>query len=198
MNNYELKDIKETFCRLFVLAVSRKMNMTSFTNLLMKSDFISSIEKGYYVEVVNKRIEKLFYEISYSYISEDDSYGVYNDAYWCGSAYFSLYLKLHKSFSYLFLKLPFKDLMDLYPIYHEMDVTSLEELFIKKEKEKTIIRLLCEMKGCSLSKLSESTGININTLSKYNANDENLYKGSFQNVVKLVNYFDVPINLFVK
>ena len=74
MNSYEEKDVKETFCRLFVLAVSREMNMYSFTHFLAKSDFVNSIEKGYYVDIVNKKVEELFFEICHNSLAEDDSF----------------------------------------------------------------------------------------------------------------------------
>lgn len=198
MNDYELKDIKETFCRLFVLAVRYKMNLGAFTNALAKSDFISKIESGLYLDVAHKKVKTILFEISSNMVCEDISFGVYNDAYWCGEMYFDLHLKLHKSFAYLFLKLPFEKLIDMYPVYHEMDFSSLEEQFHHIEKEKTILRLLCEKHRCSLPKLSKATGISLNTLRRYNVADEYLYKGSFQSVIKIANYFDAPVNLFVE
>lgn len=198
MNSYEEKDVRETFCRLFVLAVSREMNMYSFTHFLAKSDFVNSIEKGYFIDVVNKRIEQLFFEICQNSLAEDDSYGVYNAAYWCGEAYFYLFNKLRKSFSYIFIKLPFEKLIDLYDVFHEMDYSSLLEYFTKHEKDKTILRSLCEQKRCSISKLSKAINISVNTLSKYNASDEALYKGSFQNIIKIQTYFDCPVSLFIE
>ena len=79
-----------------------------------------------------------------------------------------------------------------------MDYSSLLEYFYEHEKEKTILRALCEQKRCSLTKLSQATGISPNTLSKYNASDESLYKGSFQNIIKIQNYFDCPVSLFIE
>ena len=79
-----------------------------------------------------------------------------------------------------------------------MDFSQLVEQFRIIEKETTILRLLCKSKGCTLKKISEKTMININTLVRYNSSDELLYKGSFQNIMKLVKYFDVQINLFVE
>ena len=68
----------------------------------------------------------------------------------------------------------------------------------KLDKEKTILRALCEERGCSISKLSNETKISKATLSKYNSSDNALYKGSFQYLYKLGNYFDIPLSLFAK
>ena len=196
MNDYELDNLRETFSRLFVLAVRNKINFKSFTNMLSNSSFIEAIEKDKYNDLFNKPIEALLFLITGFEAKEDNSYGIYNDAYWCGQNYFDLHIKTQKSFVYIFLKLPFEELMNVYSIFHEMDFTSLLEYFHKKEKEKTILRILCEEKRCSLNDISKATTLNFNVLKKYNSSDEALYKASFQNIAKLVSYFDINYLLF--
>ena len=196
MNDYEINNARETFSRLFVLAVQNKMNFSSFTFMLEKSDFISVIEKNKYDPLLNKSLSILFYNITGFEVKEDNSFGVYNDAYWCGQNYFDLHLKTNKSFSYLFLKLPFEQMMNIYTIFHEMDFSSLVTYFYEKCEKKTIIRLLCEKTNVSLADISEATSIALSTLKKYNMNDKYLYKASFQIISKLVSYFDVSYSLF--
>lgn len=198
MNDYELRDIRETFSTLFVLAKHYKMNFYSFTNMLERSIFIYKLEKNVYDDYFNSSIEKIFSDVTDYNILSDNSYGIYNDAYWCGQTYFDLHYKLNKSFSYLFLKLPLERMLDLFNVYHEMDFSSLVLRFREIEKEKTIIRLLCERKHCSVNDISIDTGINVNTLIKYNASDKALLSASFQNIVKLICYLDVPYHLFIK
>lgn len=198
MNKYLIDDVKQSFARLFVLAVHRSLNLYSFTSYLADSDYVKSLENGDINTVSNTPVKELFADVTKEMIREDDSYGIYNDAYWCGHCYFELFLQTHKPFSYLFLKLPLEKMLSVYEVYHEMDFTALLELFRKKEQEATILGALCKDKKCSLSKLKEATGISVNTLRKYRYNDELLYKASFQNVYKLAKYFEVPISLFVK
>lgn len=196
MNDFELKKVRELFSRLFVVGINNKINLNSFTSMLEKSEFIHIIEQNTYSEYFNREIKNIFYEITGFSVKEDNSYGVYNDAYWCGQNYFDLHIKLKKSFSYIFLKLPLNEMIDMYPIYHEMDFSALVERFKEKEKETTIIKALCIKKGCSLVDLSENTLISINTLKKYNTSDEMIFAASFQNINKICNYFDVQYNLF--
>ena len=197
MNHYELDHLRETFSRLFVLAVRNKINLTSFTNLLCQSEFLSKIERNKIEDIMNIPIEKILFSITGFEVKVDNSYGVYNDAYWSGQNYFDLYLRTRKSFTYIFLKLPLTEMMNIYSIFHEMDFTSLLDYFNKKEKDKTILRLLCEKKNCSLNDISKATSLSLNTLKKYNSSDELLYKGSFQNIAKLIRYFDVSYLLFI-
>ena len=196
MNDYELDNLRETFSRLFVLAVRNKINFKSFTNMLSNSPFINAIEKNKFNDIFNTPIEKLLFSITGYEAKEDNSYGVYNDAYWCGQNYFDLYIKTKKPFVYLFLKLPFEEMMNIYSIYHEMDFSSLVDYFHKKENEKTILRILCEERRCSLNDLCKATSLSLNTLRKYNSSDDILYNASFQNIIKLIEYFDVSYLVF--
>ena len=194
----DIRVLKETFARLFVLAIQNKMNLLAFTYGLERSDFVKKIEIGRYDDYFNKSLLDIFFDITGNKISIDNSFGVFNDAYWCGYMYFELFLRLKKPFSYIFLKLPLPKMIDIYSIYHEMDFSSLLEYFNEQEKKATILRLLCNKKNISLSKLSSATGINMASISKYNASDEALYKASFQNIVKIAKYFDSPLDLFVE
>ena len=190
------RSIRELFARLFVIAVQNKANLFSFTYLLSKSAFVAKIENGQYDDYFNKPLEQIFYDVTGYQVGVDNSYGVFNDAYWCGHSYYEIHTRTKKPFAYIFMKLPLNKLMDAYPVYHEMDISSLLDYFAEEEKKKTILRLLCEQNKTSLAKLGTSTGIGLATLSKYNASDEALYKGSFQNVIRIANAFNAPVNLF--
>lgn len=196
MNELDAKKTKELFARLFVLGVQNKINFSSFTHFLERSELVKKIEEGNYDDYFNQSITAIFKQITNYDVLEDNSYGIYNDAYWCGFSYFEIHQRTGKTFAFIFLKLPLEKMMDIYSIYHEMDVSSLLEFFQKRVEEKTILRALCENKHCSLPKLSSATGINAAILSKYNASDDALYKGSFQNIYKIATFFDVPISLF--
>ena len=196
MSNLDLRMAKETFARLFVMAIQNEINFLAFTSSLERSVFANLIEEDVYDDYFNTPLTRIFFDITKMHIEKDESFGIYNDAYWCGYSYFELQQRLKKPFSYLFLKLPLSKMMDIYPIFHEMDFSALLEFFEKEKDKKTILRALCEQRRCSLSKVSAATGINQATLSKYNADDEALLKGSFQNVYKISKYFNAPVSLF--
>ena len=196
MNNLDIRKVKEIFARIFVLAFQNKMNLRAFTNNLERSELATKIEKSQYDDYFNKPIEQIFFDITNKIIEKDTSFGVFDDAYWCGYSYFELQNRTNKSFAFIFLKLTLEKMVDLYPVYHEMDFSSLLQEFNQLNEEKTILRLLCEDKKCSLKKLSSEIEISKTTLSKYNASDEALYKGSFQAIYKIATYFDTPVSMF--
>lgn len=197
MNNYELYKTREVFSQLFVIAIKNKMNLDSFTFYLERSDLVLSTQKDIYSSKVDNNLKDLFYMITNYEVSNIEIEGIYNDAYWAGLSYFDLQQELKIPFSLLFLKLPLSKMLDIYPIYHEMDISSLVSYFISLNKEKTILRILCENKKCSLNDICKKTNIKISTLKKYNESDSHLYSASFQNINKLVNYFNTTYSLFV-
>ena len=194
----DLRSAKELFARLFVLAFQNKVNLLSFTIALSKSELIKKLELKEYDDYFNKDLTDIFFDITGNRINEGSSYGIYNDAYWCGYSYFELQLRTQKPFAYIFLKLPLTKMADIYTIYHEMDFSSLLEYFVRLSKEKTILRLLCERRETSLTKVSHGTGIGLATLAKYNGCDAAIYKASFQNIIRISEYFDCPISLFIQ
>lgn len=198
MNSFDVKKVKELFARLFVLAIQNKINFSAFTKSLERSELVNNIEKNQYSDYFNNSLENIFFDVTNRRIEVDDSFGIYNDAYWCGYSYFELFQSTKKPFSFLFLKLPLSKLINIYSIYHEMDFSSLLDYFYRLDREKTVLRLLCEEKKCSITKLSIETGIGKAALSKYNASDDNLFKASFQAIYKIASFFDVPLSLFYK
>ena len=199
MNNFSnYFEVQDVFARLFVLAIQNDFHPNAFTYLLERSEFVNYIENGKINELFDLKIESLFKTITSYKIETDTSFGIYNDAYWCGYSYFEIFIRSKKPFSYIFLKLPFSDLLSLYPVYHEMDISSLLEYFHDVAKKKTIIRSLVESNKTSLNKLSKELNISVNTLIKYNIDDKYLYRGSFQTLSKLVNIFNLPYSLFIE
>lgn len=189
-------DVEDMFCSLFVLAGEYKIKEDIFTRKMENHHFIKSIEKGDYNHAYNESLLKIFDDEFSFNIASSDYENKWNDYYWVGKAYFYIQNKTHKSFSYIFLKLPFKELLDLYYPYHETDFSHILDIFNKK-KEKTILELLCKRRKISISYLSNKTDIAISTLTKYRKNDAYLFKASFMNIYKLGEYFEVPITLFL-
>ena len=58
MNNFLIYDIKETFCRYFVVAIHNKMNLTAFTDYLASSNYVRNIENGNLIEISDISVEE--------------------------------------------------------------------------------------------------------------------------------------------
>jgi hypothetical protein len=188
-----MKINKDSFSRLFVLAKLNKVNLLSFSTMLMKYDDLMLGKEDDVASLVG-----LFNDITGLYVQDDGSYGIYDDAYWCGTAYFYLFKKTGKPLPYILLKMPFDRLMEMYGVYHEMDYSSVLERFNEIEKEKTILRILCQRERISVPQLSKRLAISVGVLKKYNAEDECLYAASFQKIYRIQKFFGVPFSLFAE
>ena len=191
-------DVEDMFCNLFVLAGECEIKPDVFTRSIEKHNFIKCIEKGDYRHAYDESLLDVFND-SLSYcLNSNDYENEWNEYYWVGKCYFYIQSETHKSFSYIFMKFPFEELLPLFYPYHETDISHIYEIFLEKEKEKTILEILCKRRKLSIAKLSSIVNIPISTLTKYRKSDEYLYKASFENIYLLSQFFDCPETLFLQ
>lgn len=188
----------DRFARIFVLAIEQRINLDLINEVLARSSLITNIEKDNYSELVNNTIAGLVKYYFDCVPFEDDSLYKYNNAYWCGFVYMNIYYKYHKPFSYIFLKLPLRKLIDMYDVYHEMDIGAVYEIFEEISKQKTILQLLLEKHKINNKKLAKMSKVKISTIVHMKQNDEHLYAGSFANVHKIALALNEPDNLFLE
>lgn len=186
------------FSRIFVLAVDSFIHPQVITDILSKSSLVKDMELGNYSELTNNSPLQLFKYYFNTPVFEDNSLYDFNDAYWCGYIYMNIFYKYNKPFSYIFLKLPLSKLLDMYHVYHEMDITSVYEVFEELMLKDTILSLLLIKHSYKLSELSSLTDISINVLKKYKNSDINLYAGSFKNIHRIAIVLNEPDNLFLE
>ena len=191
-------DVEDMFCNLFVLAGKCEIKKDVFTRSLESHIFCLSIEKRDYSHAYEMSVLEVFNEALDNCLSSNDYENVVDDYYWVGKCYFYIQSMTHKSFSYIFLKLPFEKLYKMYNPYHEVDFGNILDMFFEFEKEETIIKLLCKRRNITLTYVSKKTSIPISTLRKYRLSDEHLYKASFYYIYLLTNFFVVPETLFLK
>lgn len=184
--------------QLFKLAVSSRIHFEAITTALERSSFIRELEDGEYSRIYEQTSYDSFYEIFHLLNMSEDSPFIYNDAYWCGYVYMNIFYEFSKSFSYIFLYLPLEELMSLYSVYHEMDISQIYDYFRKQIEGESILSKLLKKKKISAVSLAEKTGISENTINYYKKSNKNIYKASFQNVYKIAKALDVPETLFLE
>ena len=88
--------------------------------------------------------------------------------------------------------------MDKYPVYHEMDLGQIYEVFEESENKETVFGRLLNEKKISMAFLSRQTGISVNTLKKYKESNDNLYNGKFAILKKIMDKLMVNDHLFLE
>ena len=190
INEFDRDKTIDYVSRVLVLALAAKIHLSVVTEILGSSLLCEEIEKDDYTKIITETPYEIFRELYAShnyYIAEvrDNSFMNYNDAYWCGYIYVNLFYKYRKPFLYIFLTLPLDKLLDMYNVYHEMDISAVFEVFEELSKETTLLDRMLKYRKMSAAELARVTGISINTIKYYRKSDDNLYKGSFSNIKRI-------------
>ena len=192
----------EHMAQLFSLAVHAKINLDTVTSAIEHSAFAAQLQAGRCSQLANSTAEELFEGLFENVRNAEylptAGHAVYDEAYWCGWAYMQLLFETHMPLPYLFLVLPLRRMMDLYPVYHEMDISQLFDLFKAERQNVTIMRSLLKRHGLKVPELSKRSGVSVNTINHYKKADENLYAASFQNAFRLARALDAPPELFLQ
>ena len=160
-----------------------------FKNYLNKGDdsFINNFSK--------KEILKLIYKVDLNHEELDKTNTL---SMWLGEAYLRLFFKFHKSMEFLFLYLPIDKMSYMFNTYHEMDWGELYDYFLELIKEKSILSLLLKNKKITVYELSVLTGIKKETIKSYSRNNKNIYKASFNNVLKIAGSLNIDNDIFIE
>lgn len=185
------------FSKVISLAIETRIHLEVITDSISKSTLVKSIERNDYSLFYSKTYYEIFLDIFGASFVSDNSYMKYDEGYWCGYVYMNLFYKYKKPLSYIFLKMPLSKLLDMYKIYHEMDISQVYEIYEKEIEKESIISLLLKKHSISLENLSKKTGVSSRTISYYKNSDANLYNGSFDNLTRISIYLDEPSSLFI-
>ena len=197
MKNNKEKCI-EYISQIFSFCVEAKIHFEVITDVLGKSNFIKNIENSNYSYLNEKTPFEIFVEIFDKDFIDDNNYMKYDSSYWCGYVYSQIFYEYNKPFSYIFLKMPLEKLINMYEIYHEMDIgQSFEQFEIEMNKE-TILRLLLKKHCISGAELSRRTGVSTATINNMKKDDDALYNASFKIVQRIASTLDEPGNMFLE
>lgn len=109
-----------------------------------------------------------------------------SEDYWCGWALIQYQNYSGLSFKQIHRLIKYKELLNLYPKYHEMDITKLydylEELY---RAENSRLKKQRELSGMSQSELARRSGTNIRTLQAYEQGLKDIRKAQVDTVRKL-------------
>lgn len=184
--------------RIISIAVKRKIVFQVITQKLSDSDLLKEIENGDYFLILNYTPEELFSKIFDMDPVVETSYFKYDDAYWCGYIYANIFYRYDKNFPYIFLILPLEELLDMYPLYHEMDISSLFNYYDELEKKETLLSRLLKYRQIKATKLSILTGISFETIKYYKKNNQNIYNANFNTIKKIAIVLNIDDRIFLE
>ncbi len=108
--------------------------------------------------------------------------------YWAGWALAEYQWYTGRRFKDIFDRIPLSQIISMYPVYHEMDITnfisSMEELFKATVREPKL-KAIRESRGLAQSELAAQSGVNIRTIRAYEQRSNEIDKAQAQTLYKL-------------
>lgn len=139
---------------------------------------IRELEQSNVTTIAFSSMEKMYDDIFTAHNNdyEFDAYGIFG---WVGYAYIHLFLSLKTTFEALFFLIPIQEMVNLYRLYHEMDITQLIE-YAKDKRKYTLLDIVMKEKKISNKDLSLKTNLSAATISalRYGKRDINKLESS--------------------
>jgi len=197
LHETNVKKYIDSLAQLISCSIYLSSRPESVEQRLLKSEIIIGLENSD-ESFLNQPLEYLFMN-TFNIEPPIKVFGLFNSLfYWVSEVYIRLFIKYKKSFSYLFLLLPLRKLIEMFELYHQMDFSETYSVFENLMKEKRILPLLINKNNLTMKKLSELTKINYNTIDFYCRSDEKLFSGSYANLLILSKALKVDGNIFLK
>ena len=108
--------------------------------------------------------------------------------YWAGWALASYQWYYARRFRDIFDRIPLKEIIGMYSVYHEMDIShfieDMEARYIAAEGESNLKRIR-ESRGLSQTELSDQSGVNLRNIQMYEQRGNNIVNAQAQILYKL-------------
>lgn len=109
-------------------------------------------------------------------------------AYWAGWALAEYQWYTGRRFKDIFARVPLSEIMEMYPLYHEMDtshfIEDMEERYKAAEGE-TKLKSIRENRGLSQTELAQQSGVKLRSIQMYEQRGNNIDKAQAQTLYKL-------------
>lgn len=108
--------------------------------------------------------------------------------YWAGWAVAQYQWYSAKTFKAVFSKVPLSEIVKMYKVYHEMDITAFIEVMDKKIAERSVstnLKNIRENRGISQSELAEMSGVKLHSIQLYEQRVNDIDKAQAQTLFKI-------------
>ncbi len=117
---------------------------------------------------------------------------------WALDQYITVGLNLFIPIRRLFLLCPISEMIELFPVYHEMNEIQLVDYFKNKIINRNIFKSLKKKVNITYHELSVLTGINLITLKNFDKDNNFLYNTSFSNINALQKLLQIDSSILNK
>ncbi len=167
------------------------MDGSDFLNRFIQSDAAAQFENGNPKYIAGKSGLELFIEVTEKTTGEKINTEIVesferSDVYWVGWMLTHYQWYSGRTFKNIIDTVPFRELLGLYPTFHEADITKsyymMDEHFKRSESKLKRLRKLC---GMTQEALADESGVSLNTIRAYERKSKDINKAQFDNIMKL-------------
>lgn len=180
----------ETLTYIFSRAMHNKYTYEYIQKRISESEMINELENSNVTLIAFSSFEKNYSSMFDDY--NDFEYKRDNVLNWISYAYIYLFINQQVTFETLFLLFPIQEMINLFPIYHEMDITKLDDCFYEKTKY-SLLDAIMNVRKVSSYKLAELTGISVSTIKALRYSKRDLNKLQFSYVRDIAKHLGVKI-----
>ena len=125
---------------------------------------------------------------------EENPYDIYG---WLGHVYIYLFLEFKITFEMLFIALPIETAIQMYPVYHEMDISQLKNYFLERLQPSSL-SLIMKKRNFTMKQLSERTNIPFATIRSLKLGYRDIDKLEVFKTVLIASALNVKIESLLK
>lgn len=155
------------------------------------SEAISEFERSNVTIIAFSSMEKIYSGIFTDYNNEYQ-YNPYDIFGWVGYAYIHLFLNLEITFEALFFLIPIQEMLNMYKLYHEMDITHLEE-YAKEVMKHSLLDVIMKRKKTSNNDLSKKANIPVSTINSLRYGNRDITKLEAKKILSIAYALNVKI-----
>ena len=193
-NELYLSDAKKTLASMFDYAVNDcKYDIDWFAELFVNSGYARHFEIGNAAVIAGlSGIELAKRVLEYVYLSAPESSGAQpvdrTPEYWAGWAIADYQWYSSSRFSDIFDRVKMSEIVEMYSIYHEMDITQFRDEMdnrMNRVLPETKLKQIREANGLSQSELAKLSGVSLRSIQMYEQRKNDIDKAQGQTLYKL-------------
>lgn len=193
-NELYLNDAKKNLGVAFDFAINDcNIDPNEFADLFVKSGYAKLFQEGNPSIVSGRSGVELVRDLLFEVYNENCTVKAAHPfhrapAYWAGWALADFQWCFNYTFEEIFAKVSLLDIINLYPLYHEMDISQFYDTMNERLNDAnsiTNLKRIREAKGLSQKELSKLADVNIRSIQMYEQRMNDINKAQVKAIYKL-------------
>ena len=184
------------FGYLFSRSIFENYTFDSIQKTIAYSKIADELESSNITTIAFSSSESIYRMLFPEHDNEGYSYNPYDQFGWLGYLYVHLFLKFNLTFELLFIILPIEKALNMYRLYHEMDIEQSYKYF-ESLVHYSYLDNIMDYRKISTEELSRISGLSFNTLKMIRYNKRDISKTESQNLYRLSRVLNVKMTTLI-